>query len=37
VLAEELLSLTPKEIEIVEDEDELIEVNCDEKTEVGDC
>ncbi len=36
-LAENLLSLEPKGIELLKDEDELIEVNCDEKAEVGDC
>jgi hypothetical protein len=35
-LAEELLSLTPEEIEIVKDEGKLFEVNCHEETEVGD-
>jgi hypothetical protein len=35
-LAEELLSLTPEEIEIVKDEGKLFEVNCNEETEIGD-
>jgi hypothetical protein len=35
-LAEELLSLTPEEIEIIKDEGKLFEVNCDEETEIGD-
>ncbi|WP_219892085.1 type II toxin-antitoxin system RelE/ParE family toxin [Chamaesiphon polymorphus] len=35
-LAEELLSLTPEEIEIIKDEGKLFEVNCNEETEIGD-
>ena len=36
--AADLLSLAPEEIDLLKDEDELIEVNCDdEKTEIGDC
>jgi hypothetical protein len=34
--AEELLSLTPKEIEQVKNEGKLFEVNCNEETEIGD-
>jgi hypothetical protein len=36
-LAEGLLSLDPKEIELFKDEGKLIEVDCNEKTEIGDC
>jgi hypothetical protein len=36
-LAESLLSLEPKEIELFKDEGKLMEVDCNEKTEVGDC
>jgi hypothetical protein len=35
-LAEELLSLTLEEIEIVKDKSKLFEVVCDEETEIGD-
>jgi hypothetical protein len=36
--AEDLLSLAPEGIELLKNEDELIEVDCDdEKTEIGDC
>jgi hypothetical protein len=35
-LAEELLSLTPEEIEIVKDKSKLFEVICHEETEIGD-
>jgi hypothetical protein len=35
-LAEELLSLTLEEIEIIKDEGKLFEVNCNEETEIGD-
>jgi hypothetical protein len=33
-LAEELLSLTPEEIELVKDEGKLFEVNCNAETEI---
>ncbi len=36
-LAEGLLSLDPKEIELFKDEGKLMEIDCNEKTEVGDC
>jgi hypothetical protein len=36
--AQDLLSLAPEGIELLKNEDELIEVDCDdEKTEIGDC
>jgi hypothetical protein len=35
-LAEELLSLTPEQIELSKDENKLIEVDCDAETEIGD-
>ena len=36
-LADDLLSLAPEGIELLKNEDELIEVNCDEKAKIGDC
>jgi hypothetical protein len=35
--AEDLLSLAPEGIELLKNEDELIEVDCEQKTEIGDC
>jgi hypothetical protein len=36
-LAEDLLSLAPEGFELLKDEDELIEVDCNEEAEIGDC
>lgn len=36
-LAEDLLLLAPEGIELLKDEDELIEVDCNEEAEIGDC